>query len=141
MIPTLENRPAFISPRFIENTEPIEIYSILIEKAYAKLYSTYQNIEFGSTIETIQELTGAPTSTILLEDFEDNQIINALQKGFIVIVGILKSNDKKINLNLLSCYCYNVLAIENVDYDGSSEKVVKLRNPWGWIGEEWKGKW
>lgn len=130
-----------MSPRFIENTEPIEIYSILIEKAYAKLYSTYQNIEFGSTIETIQELTGAPGSTILLEDFEDNHLMSSLQKGFIVIVGVSKTNDKKINLNLLHYYCYNVLAIENVDFEGKNEKLVKLRNPWGWVGEEWKGKW
>lgn len=43
----------------------IEIYSLLLEKAYAKVFSGYQNIELGIVHETIQDLTGSLLSGIL----------------------------------------------------------------------------
>lgn len=55
-IPVINNNPAFLQPRFINKN--VEVYGLLIEKAFAKIYGGYQNIEHGSAIETLQELTG-----------------------------------------------------------------------------------
>lgn len=51
-----EKRPAFIGPRFAN--QEIEIYAMLLEKAYSKIFSGYQNIEWGNVADCIQDLTG-----------------------------------------------------------------------------------
>ena len=41
-----------------------ELWVLLLEKAYAKAYGCYQNIEVGNTPTSLRDLTGAPYSQI-----------------------------------------------------------------------------
>lgn len=41
-----------------------ELWVLLLEKAWAKIYKSYDNIEAGLTREPLHDLTGAPTRTI-----------------------------------------------------------------------------
>ncbi len=65
-----------------------ELWVLLMEKAYAKMYGTYATIEGGDPAVALRDLTGAPIES--LENCEDleklwNFIHTAEKKGFIKI--------------------------------------------------------
>lgn len=51
----------------------LEIWVLLLEKAWAKLNGNYENIERGYNSEALRDLTGAPTLTLHTLD-ENNKI-------------------------------------------------------------------
>ena len=119
---------------------------MLIEKAYAKVFSGYQNIESGNVPDTIQDLTGAPYSTYDLT--EDNNIFETLKdsisKGFITTSCCSKEKTLQgrfESIGLIPQYSYTILSYKEFEYQGKNEQVLELRNPWGWFGNEWKGRW
>lgn len=57
-IPWLENQPAFTKAK------QSELWVILLEKAWAKLYTSYKRIEAGCAEEPFHDLTGAPCRLI-----------------------------------------------------------------------------
>lgn len=50
-------------------TEQNELWVILLEKAYAKVYGNYWDIVGGDPVHALRDLTGAPYDRI--EDFTD----------------------------------------------------------------------
>jgi len=48
------------------------LWPAIIEKAYAKLYGGYQDIEGGKVSFALQDLTGGFPEEIILKDFRDN---------------------------------------------------------------------
>lgn len=48
------------------------MWPAIIEKAYAKLYGGYQDIEGGKVSFALQDLTGGFPEEIILKDFRDN---------------------------------------------------------------------
>ena len=45
------------------------------------------------------------------------------------------------SIGLLPQYAYTILELQEFEYQGRQEKLVKIRNPWGWLSNQWKGKW
>ena len=41
---------------------------MILEKAWAKLYKSYERIESGCSREALRDLTGAPTKTVWVVD-------------------------------------------------------------------------
>jgi hypothetical protein len=46
-------------------------------------------------------------------------------------------DNKFTQVGLVPQHAYSILGA----YQEGSEKIVEIRNPWGWSGDEWKGKW
>lgn len=61
------NKPAFTSAK--DN----ELWVVLLEKAWAKLYSSYKRIEAGYPEEGLHDLTGAPVRQISLQGGQFNK--------------------------------------------------------------------
>ena len=49
-------RPAFLD--VVPKGDKIELWPFLLQKAYAKYYSTYDSLANGNTIDFLEEVTG-----------------------------------------------------------------------------------
>lgn len=55
--------PISKSPAFTRSRGK-EIWVLILEKAWAKLYGSYERIEAGTCREALRDLTGAPTKLV-----------------------------------------------------------------------------
>lgn len=62
-VPCLNGRPAFAQP-----AQGAEFWVLLLEKAWAKVNGSYQNINGGDPSTMLQILTGAPSTTVPTKD-------------------------------------------------------------------------
>ena len=62
-----ENVPAIYSSPVFGKSLDKELWVILLEKAWAKLYGSYRHIEAGFPEESLHDLTGAPIKHIFLK--------------------------------------------------------------------------
>lgn len=128
----------------------------LLEKAWAKIYGSYQRIEAGSIGEALPALTGAPTVTFNHKaDFMFNPdvlwklIENADKRGFVMTTAIANDSDNNFDdgsknisneIGLLDAHAYSVIAALDAEIGLiSRERLVLVRNPWGF--REWSGDW
>ena len=60
-VPFLYGNPAFTKAK------DDELWVVLLEKAWAKLYTSYKRIEAGYPEEALHDLTGAPVRNLYLK--------------------------------------------------------------------------
>lgn len=119
-----------------------------LEKAYAKVFGSYQVISGGWEIEALRDLTGAPYETFQNDDMRN---VNAIwqkvkesdHKGYFMVCSIANeqgavAETKKSN-GLYGGHAYSLIACAEVKgSDGKQYRIVKIRNPWG-SHHEWTG--
>jgi hypothetical protein len=128
-----------------------ELWALLLEKAWAKLYGSYVNIEGGLTRECLHDLTGAPVSYYFMNYMDDKakeklwqDVLIGEQRNYIMTCGSDDfegdGTDIEQEHGLVASHAYTLLsAIEVPNYYGQKLRLVQLRNPWG--KTEWKGDW
>lgn len=128
-----------------------EIWVMLLEKAFAKVYGGYYKLDFGRPDETFTSLTGAPCDIYSLQSLKNNaqvmdiwnKLLNAKEKGYLIVVSSLltgKGVESKQNTGLATDHCYSILDVrEVIDSRGREDKIIQIRNPWG--KGEWNGDW
>ncbi|KRX00415.1 hypothetical protein PPERSA_03636 [Pseudocohnilembus persalinus] len=121
-----------------------ELWVLLIEKAYAKVYGNYKKIEAGLTGNAVRDLTGSSYIYLDNEDvdatwkmiceYDNNQnILTAGSQSDTRGVEFIKDN------GVVSGHAYSILDHAVVqDNEGNECRILKLRNPWG--SHEWTGK-
>jgi calpain-15 len=130
---------------------PGELWVMLMEKAWAKMYGSYAKIEAGLAREALHDLSGAPTRYYLTDQITEKEktklwhdVMEGELRNFCMTCGSMDSDDGKDNvceeLGLVLSHAYSLLAAKEIPGKyGALEKVVQLRNPWG--KTEWKGSW
>lgn len=154
-LPTTDNRMLFVT-----STTKNEFWCALLEKAYAKLKGGYGNLQGGSFVEAITDLSGGISQYLEIlpnHDLTDLQktltghinerrvcsfvscSINVQQKN---LSFWRKSIDGKILTNgLITGHAYSVTLCKPIKLmNGGVEILVRVRNPWG-NRVEWKGDW
>lgn len=143
--PCLPDRsgPAFSQSKPGEN----ELWVLLLEKAWAKLYCNYERIEAGLTRDVLGDLTGAPTKIVWTDDPNLwDEMLNAFKKNYLLTAGAVEEEQmSKIQFKMeqigkqakgmVTGHAYSLIGC----YEIMKERLVKLRNPWGW--GEWQGPW
>ena len=120
-----------------------ELWVLLLEKAWAKIHGSYENIDGGLTKDVLQDLTGAPCE-VFSHDDEDlwNKIVSSNEQNFLLTAsaGNTRASQALLEqMGLIGQHAYALLEAKAVQTEEAEEKLVKLRNPWG--NKEWKGDW
>ncbi|KAF5897913.1 calpain-2 catalytic subunit-like, partial [Clarias magur] len=131
---------------FVHSEDCTEFWSALLEKAYAKVNGSYEALSGGSTTEGFEDFTGGIAEQYELRSAPPNmfQIIQrALAAGSLVgcSIDITSAADSEAitRQKLVKGHAYSLTGAFEVNYNGSLEKLVRLRNPWGQV--EWTGAW
>lgn len=143
-------RPAFNS------TKNDDIWVMLLEKAWAKVYGGYLNIDGGLAREALHDLTGAPCKSFFTSEVTHDEhwarLIRAERKNYILTASSDDFNktgndNRDTSTGLSPSHAYALLAVYEIEVNSqglyqrarssssSNERLVKLRNPWG------KGEW
>ena len=129
-----------------------ELWVQLLEKTYAKVHGSYENLKEGHPNEALQDFTGFPT---VLYDFTDPEMENFLKTGdfFKLLVhfqqedylmsasapGSISDNDevplKERTKQLQPGHTYSIVQVREV----YNHKLINVRNLWGFF--EWEGAW
>lgn len=142
-----------------ENSGPVftigndnELWVLLLEKAWAKIYGSYASIEAGLTREALHDLTGAPTEYFNIQpearcpENEDAwaALMNGEKNNYIMTAGSDDlsgdGQDNITKIGLVGSHAYSLLSCHEVTHPNRGRvRLVKLRNPWG--KGEWTGDW
>lgn len=121
-----------------------ELWVLLLEKAYAKLYGSYHNIVSGQTTVAFRDLTGAPGEYYnFKKDTNPKEVYPKIlswhKSGYLLAAATPKANgnsDRDANpQGIVNNHAYSMLSV----FQHEGKNFVKLRNPWG--KTEWNGNW
>jgi hypothetical protein len=119
---------------------------MVLEKAYAKLNGSYELIEAGKVHYALADMVGGfPQQVDLKKDIKNSEVfweklVQLNKIGSLLGVGSPENplGDSAINQSgIVQGHAYAVLDAQEVD----GFKLVKLRNPHGRTGAEWRGDW
>ncbi|XP_028446274.1 calpain-2 catalytic subunit [Perca flavescens] len=131
---------------FVHSAEGDEFWSALLEKAYAKVNSSYEALTGGSSIEGFEDFTGGIAESYDLmkaPPFLFNIMRKALTRGSLLgcSIDISSAYDTEAitSQKLVKGHAYSITAAEQVHHGGSVVELLRIRNPWGQV--EWTGAW
>lgn len=136
-----ENSTNYSNSLLFSRANGPELWVMLLEKAYAKVFGSYEKIETGFCEQALRELTGAPCSKLSsISSLSAEKVFEFLakskEKGYILVAGS-DFDAKQQPSGLVASHCYTVLSARKLE--NPQETLIKLRNPWG--HKEWTGDW
>uniref|UniRef100_A0A8C7FJG1 Calpain 8 n=1 Tax=Oncorhynchus kisutch TaxID=8019 RepID=A0A8C7FJG1_ONCKI len=129
---------------FVHSAEGSEYWSALLEKAYAKVNSSYEALSGGSTTEGFEDFTGGIAETYNLG--KAPQCLFKIMKKALGLGSLLGCSiditsayetEAVTGQKLVKGHAYSITAAEEVRI--SIFSLVRIRNPWGQV--EWTGAW
>ncbi|KAM4041143.1 calpain-13-like [Anomaloglossus baeobatrachus] len=139
-LPMLNGRFVFLHPRTSN-----EFWPSLLEKAYAKLRGSYQNLHWGVISDAMVDFTGGVPMyfNITKSPLElQNVILGAARSGSLMGCttpgGLLTGNSELPN-GLIKGHAYTVTDSKQIVYKNRLEDIIRIWNPWG--RNEWNGRW
>ncbi|XP_051900018.1 calpain-9-like [Pristis pectinata] len=124
-----------------------ELWSALLEKAYAKMHGSYSSLQGGMVSEAMEDFTGGIAFTIEMNSTKPKELWHLVKHGLnkqtmiscSIMVNNPKETEKDQGLGLLALHAYAIVDADKVRMPNSSVKLFRLRNPWGW--KEYNGPW
>jgi len=122
------------------------LWPMLLEKAYAKLHGGYDKIIAGKVSYALSELTGGYPEELKLSTAQKNietfwnSLIKFKENGYLLGAGTPENpmGDRAISdEGIIQGHAYAILSLDEFE----SERLIKLRNPHGSGGVEWRGDW
>ncbi|NXB57599.1 CAN14 protein, partial [Struthidea cinerea] len=139
---------------FVSSVYKNVFWGALLEKAYAKLYGSYEDLQIGQVSEALVDFTGGVNTMIKLAEAPPDlwDILTRatysrslmgcqthLRVYFPSVSLSCVQTTKVLKNGLVAGHAYTVTGIRKVTCQYGPENLVRLRNPWGKI--EWKGDW
>ena len=146
MVPCFPDSQSRGQPVFSRGKGP-ELWVMLLEKAWAKVFGSYQVIVSGLPGESLTTLTGAPCTfvphgepTLWAKVYEATTKDPTFKAKCWFVVALLPQDPgyDLESLGLVAGHAYGVLDARQVTVPGSPPvQLLQLRNPWGQF--EWTG--
>ncbi|ETE63144.1 Calpain-14, partial [Ophiophagus hannah] len=117
-------------------------WGALLEKAYAKVCGSYEDLQIGQVSEALVDFTGGVNMTIKLTDAPPDLwdiLTRATYSSSLMGCQTHAGPTRVLANGLVSGHAYAVTGIRKVTCKHGPENLVRLRNPWGKV--EWKGDW
>ncbi|XP_075060466.1 calpain-14 [Mixophyes fleayi] len=127
---------------FVSSTRKNLFWGALLEKAYAKLCGSYEDLQIGQVSEALVDFTGGVNMTIKLDRAPPELwqiMLRAAYSGSLMGCQTNSGPERVLENGLVAGHAYTVTGIRKVTCKSGTENLVRLRNPWGKI--EWKGNW
>ncbi|RLW07152.1 hypothetical protein DV515_00004094 [Chloebia gouldiae] len=127
---------------FVHSAEGSEFWSALLEKAHAKLNGSYESLSGGTTTKVFEDFTSG-----IAEHYELQKpppsffkiIQKAVQKALSLAAPSISPVLQEQKQSLVEGHRYSVTGAEEVSFQGTVQKLIRIQNPWGEV--EWTGKW
>ncbi|XP_049817199.1 calpain-9-like isoform X2 [Aethina tumida] len=131
----------------LHSSNNTHFWPALLEKAYAKFYGCYENLQQGSITRALQDITGGIVQSFVLthqDRFITFQVLNsAVPRSSLLIATINQEKENKRQLRLrsglITQHAYSVTGLARVRGVNGETPLVRLRNPWS--SAEWTGPW
>ncbi|ELV10716.1 Calpain-14 [Tupaia chinensis] len=127
---------------FVSSTYKNLFWGALLEKAYAKLSGSYEDLQIGQVSDALVDFTGGVTMTINLEEAPSNLwdlLAQATYRRTLIGCQTHPQEQRVLENGLVNGHAYTLTGIWKVTCKYGPEYLVRLRNPWGKV--EWKGDW
>uniref|UniRef100_A0A8C3S6F5 Calpain 13 n=1 Tax=Chelydra serpentina TaxID=8475 RepID=A0A8C3S6F5_CHESE len=138
----IDDRLPFLNGRYlsVQPRSRNEFWPSLLEKAYAKLRGSYQNLHWGYISDALVDLTGGVQVQFLLQKPPSDlqEIIKAAAKSQ-CLVGCTTPGGVKLKNGLVKGHAYTVTGATEIPYKNGWEDIIRVWNPWG--HGEWRGPW
>ncbi|KAK2154376.1 hypothetical protein LSH36_269g00026 [Paralvinella palmiformis] len=145
-MPTINGKPCYAHNRGYEESN--EFWVALLEKAYAKLYGCYDNINGGMINDALVDFTGGISESIDLKKDKVNlktylyELMFRTSKmasmmGCAIPGSMIGEHD--LGNGLFSGHAYSITKVARVTVATNRFRLLRLRNPWG--EAEWSGAW
>lgn len=136
---------------FLHSASNNEFWTALFEKAYAKLFGSYEALSGGNATEAMEDFTGGVTEVfdtrkelpanfykLLYKARERNSLMGCS------IEDMPGCSETALPNGLIAGHAYSITDVRTLDVKRGSKtetlEMVRVRNPWG--NEcEWKGAW
>ncbi|XP_031616976.1 calpain-A-like [Contarinia nasturtii] len=135
---------------YMHSSQDNEFWSVLLEKAYAKLHGSYEALRGGSTCEAMEDFTGGVTEMYELKEAPANLfdiLIKGHERDSMMACSIeadpsVLEAETKFGLIRGHAYSITKIALMDIVTPNTTGKIqmVRLRNPWG-NDAEWNGPW
>lgn len=133
-------------PKFVSSATRDELWMMILEKAYAKLFGSYGAIDGGLVHFALADFTGGEPDMLTVTDAEvqpavdDGSLFKKLLKyaelGYLLGAGSPSGSDSDVSsLGVVQGHAYSLLQVKEVN----GVQLLQLRNPWG--SKEWNGQW
>ncbi|XP_050094655.1 calpain-B-like [Anopheles aquasalis] len=135
---------------YIKSSQKQEFWSALLEKAYAKLFGSYEALSGGSASEAMEDFTGGLTEGYELKSAPQN-LFEIIEKGctnYAMFACSIEAGagemEQETPQGLVKGHAYSITKAQVVDIETPRVKgkiqLIRLRNPWG-NENEWNGAW
>uniref|UniRef100_A0A182N3N6 Calpain n=1 Tax=Anopheles dirus TaxID=7168 RepID=A0A182N3N6_9DIPT len=135
---------------YIKSSTRHEFWSALLEKAYAKLFGSYEALSGGSASEAMEDFTGGLTEGYEMKDAPD-ALFAMVEKGcnsYAMFACSIEAGAGEMEQvtpqGLVKGHAYSITKAQAVDIETPRVKgkiqLLRLRNPWG-NENEWNGAW
>ncbi|XP_044131119.1 calpain-1 catalytic subunit-like isoform X1 [Bufo gargarizans] len=124
-----------------------ELWSALLEKAYAKVSGGYSALQGGTIAETLEDFTGGVAESVSLSRYTSEEVremvLAAGRREALMACYIQVSEAADIGRvdedGLVLGHAYSVLGAKEVKRGSEELTLIRLRNPWGFT--EYNGPW